>query len=276
MSLLNWPKLCAPPSKTPLLGAVSLFQLMGAATAFKNEQVQGNETPYSKFADAKKLKKPISGRVSMLIIYLPAAAYATYAFHALGGLASLDASAGNRPTVVAAMLSAHFIKRCLEALFVHKYSNSGDLFFSLAIGVNYFLQSLLINSQQVNVAVEDRLPWALDVGSVLFAVGQLGNLYHHWLLATLRPKAPAEGEPVEKKYSVPQGGFFRFVTMPHYFFELIAWAGIAVTAQQANAWLVLANMTSYLAGRSVATTRWYKEKVPGYPEDRKNLIPFLF
>lgn len=77
-------------------------------------------------------------------------------------------------------------------------------------------------------------------------------------------------------YAIPSGGLFGYVTMPHYFCELIAWLGLACVTQQLNAFLTLADMTSYLAGRSAATTRWYKSKFPNYPPERKNLIPFLF
>lgn len=50
---------------------------------------------------------------------------------------------------------------------------------------------------------------------------QLGNLYHHWLLAGLRAPAIAGGAAT-KKYEVPRGGFFNLVTCPHYLFEVRA------------------------------------------------------
>merc|ERR1719198_1489170 len=111
----------------------------------------------------------------------------------------------------------------------------------------------------------------LLAGIALNAVGQLGNLYHHWLLATLRPKNGAtEGS---SKYVIPVRGMFRFVTAPHYFFELVAWFGIACVTQHLNSFLAAGNMLSYLAGRSVATTRWYNAKFENYPSERKHLIP---
>lgn len=44
-------------------------------------------------------------------------------------------------------------------------------------------------------------PELATIGSLMFVVGQLGNLYHHYLLATLR-------KPGEKGYKVPRGGLF--------------------------------------------------------------------
>lgn len=66
------------------------------------------------------------------------------------------------------------------------------------------------------------------------------------------------------------------MAMPHYTFELVSWMGIAITAGSLNSLLVVGSMTSYLAGRSVATKRWYLANVKGFPKDRKAIIPFLF
>ena len=83
--------------------------------------------------------------------------------------------------------------------------------------------------------------------------GELGNLYHHVLLASMRrnkgasPSPPAASDvkrdastpptppaPVATGYSVPQGGLFPLVAAPHYLFEIVAWVGIALAAQQAR------------------------------------------
>merc|ERR1712159_294153 len=68
--------------------------------------------------------------------------------------------------------------------------------------------------------------WMGQMGIGLFAVGVIGNLYHHYLLATLR-------KPGEKGYKVPRGGCFEYVAAPHYFFELLGWAGVALVSQHA-------------------------------------------
>ncbi len=105
-------------------------------------------------------------------------------------------------------------------------------------------------------------------------VGQLGNFYHHWLLASLRPsKTKDEGASA---YKVPSSGMFHLVTMPHYTFELVSWFGVAVVAGSLNSLLVVASMTSYLGGRAVATKRWYVANLKGFPRERKAIIPFLF
>ena len=78
-------------------------------------------------------------------------------------------------------------------------------------------------------------------------------------------------------YVVPRGGLFSLVTTPHYLCELAAWLGVALVAQQLNALLVFAGLASYLSGRAVATTRWYRTKFgKAWPAHRRHLVPFVF
>ena len=51
---------------------------------------------------------------------------------------------------------------------------------------------------------------ALTVGVVLYITGEFINLYHHWVLAKLRPAGISSG------YTVPQGGLFSYVVCAHY------------------------------------------------------------
>ena len=84
-------------------------------------------------------------------------------------------------------------------------------------------------------------------------------------------------ETPKSAYSVPHGGLFGVVAMPHYFFELCAWLGVALVAQQLNALLVFGGMASYLGGRAVATSRWYRAQFgAAWPEGRRHLVPFVF
>ena len=52
---------------------------------------------------------------------------------------------------------------------------------------------------------------------------------------------------------------------------------LALVAQQLNALLVFAGLASYLSGRAVATTRWYRTKFgKAWPAHRRHLVPFVF
>ena len=121
-------------------------------------------------------------------------------------------------------------------------------------------------------------PDALKIGLIAFTIGELGNLYHHYLLSTLRKdstKNEMKAEvPAKSNYSIPKGALFEYVTMPHYLFELIAWLGIAIVAQDFNVFMVFASMFTYLLTRAKATKTWYLKNVENYPVERKFLIPF--
>ena len=237
-------------------------------------------TPYSKFASASSSPLASIGggdlgsRDGMLVIYVPPAATAATA------LAFAPAMNG-REVIVGSLLLIPFAKRVMETLFVHRYSGCMKAATAAFIGTFYSLVTLLISVMQFNVpasvyaGADDMLAAAL----ALFAVGQVGNLWHHKLLADMRRPAEAKATAAApaSEYKVPTGGLFDYVTMPHYLFEITAWLGIALAAQQLNALLVALGMASYLSGRAMATTRWYQEKFgKDFPEDRRHLVPFLF
>eukprot|EP00928_Gymnodinium_smaydae_P048097 TRINITY_DN32136_c0_g1_i1.p1 TRINITY_DN32136_c0_g1~~TRINITY_DN32136_c0_g1_i1.p1 ORF type:complete len:260 (+),score=23.07 TRINITY_DN32136_c0_g1_i1:53-832(+) len=244
---------------------ITVLQAFGFGGCFS--ELQGNNAGYSKFADPKKSFK-VSSRLGMLLLYSPAFAVS------LKYLQSSPLAIGNgREKITASLLALHFGKRVFEVMCVHQYSGTMDGDFLVPISASYALTAALIAHQQrqIEAYTHPLAKVSLGVGVGLALLGQLGNLYHHILLSKLRA-----GKSASERYVIPVGGLFRYVTMPHYFCELVSWLGLACVTQQLNAFLTVADMLSYLGGRSVATTRWYKSKFADYPSERKHLIPFLF
>jgi very-long-chain enoyl-CoA reductase len=244
--------------------AISALQFVMTLTQFSRE-AYGEQAAYSKFAIGKnELVLKVPGRIAMLLIYVPAFVYCLFSFTLMP-----SASPYNRSCLVLVLLTAHFGKRVLETCFLHKYSGNSDVAIASCIGIYYALTCALITYFQGNVS-KDIPSMIFVLGTSLFVVGQLGNLYHHWILAKLRTSKS------EEKYVVPRGGLFHLVAVPHYLFELIAWLGIATVAGHLNGFLVFTSMCSYLFGRSVAHTRWNRAHIKGYPTDRRNIIPYIF
>jgi len=249
--------------------ALTALQLLTLLSGFNEAK---KPTPYSKFGMGEA---GLPSRYGMLILYAPALCIALHA------VAMNNNS--QRSFLVAALLAAHFAKRVTEVLLLHKYSGSmapGCAF----IGLVYALYTFLITYQTGKVPCElAYAPACTAAGLLLFAVGQAGNFYHHWILASMRQgSAPNRTNALSSKsevaaakgYSVPTRGWFAHVTMPHYFFELVAWLGIALCAQQLNAFFVFLGMASYLSGRSVATTQWYRSTFGSdWPQNRRHLVP---
>ena len=84
-------------------------------------------------------------------------------------------------------------------------------------------------------------PWAPLVGAAIFAFGFVMQHIQHRILADLRASKPAKdaaGADADqqqqaqhaspRRYSIPYGSLFRFVSMPHYLCEMIEYTGLWV------------------------------------------------
>jgi very-long-chain enoyl-CoA reductase len=221
---------------------------------------EGGLFTYSKFAAGVNFGPNVPSRVGMLLIYGPAWLISAYYW--------LYIATSSRTELVALLTAIHFFKRCFECAFIHRYSGSMPLASSLNISLFYCLLSFsgCYYSSKAQPLSEEEFPY---VNVSLFAIGLLGNFYHHWLLASLRKTG-------EKKYSVPQGGLFSYVAAPHYFFELIGWLGLALTSAHFIPLLSFVSMTVYLFDRAMGQTSWNQKTFKDYPRSRKHIIPFVF
>ena len=226
--------------------------LTAVSLALKPEEV-ARATPWSKWAIGYNFKTPVSARTGMLVKYLPAVGLAGWLAASQGGL-------------MPALMLAHFGKRCVEVLAVHDFSGSPteELYTCGFISLFYAMVAWLLMRDG---AAAD--PAIAAAGLATFVVGQAGNLYHHALLAGLRR---SEGP----KYRVPQGGLFEYCGCPHYLCEVVSWFGAALVAQNAHAFLVAFWVAGMLGGRSVVTTRWYRDRFgDAYPASRRHIVPFV-
>ncbi len=244
-------------------GTAFFVQLLVAAAVYYLESSDRFHLAYSKFRKGGGLPT----RIGMLIIYGLPLLTAVVCYNAMFRPDSVY------HIVLFVAFVAHFGKRIVEVLFVHRYSKPMGWGTAFVIGGLYSYFALSAHFQQ-NMMLSpfegDTLPlFPLLFGGLIFLFSQALNLYHHLLLRNLR-KAGESG------YVVPQGGLFAYVTCPHYFFEILAWIGYAIMARHLNIWGIVFIIAAYLAGRARQTREWYLEKVPGYPEERKALVPFAF
>ena len=114
--------------------------------------------------------------------------------------------------------------------------------------------------------------WLADprflAGVALFLAGYALNLSADRTLRGLRA-------PGETGYKIPQGGAYRWVSCPNYLGEILEWLGWAL-ATWSLAGLAFAVYTiANLAPRAMANHRWYRDRFPDYPPQRRALIPFV-
>ena len=256
---------------------ITALQCLVIASSYANEMNPKTRAQYSKFSQASATtskKATWSSRFGMMVIYTPAF-IASVVLLALG---ANGVEMAPLPSLAAVFSAIHFAKRCLEVLFLHKYSGRTDIATPVSISVFYTLVATLVayaagSRGDIEREDETAIP-RMMVGTALFSVGILGNFYHHYLLARLRSSSASN----KAKYVAPKGGLFHFVAAPHYLFELIGWLGIAIVSHQLNAYLLFGGMSSYLGGRSYAQNDFNKRKFDEkeWPHSRKNLIPFVY
>lgn len=114
--------------------------------------------------------------------------------------------------------------------------------------------------------------WLADprflVGAALFLAGFAVNQHADFVLFHLRA-------PGETGYRIPVGGLYRWVSCPNYLGEIAEWSGFALCAWSWPA-LAFAGWTiAALLPRALSHHRWYRERFPDYPRERRALIPYL-
>lgn len=261
--LWTYPDLAIPVDSFVLLVFASMIPILGFANKINLPlltRASGMLT-YSKFAADVSSRVKVPTKTGMLALYAPSAVWGL--FIAVFGT-YIDEARGR---LVGLLVAVHFGKRCYEVMFVHKYSGHMPIQSAITIGLYYFIESVAICYYSSRVAPAVLGTKMLVVGLAMFVGGQAGNGYHHVLLAKLRGK---EGDT---EYKVPRGGWFEYVAAPHYFFELLAWCGVAFVSQHFIALLIYWGMCSYLLERAMAQTAWNKKTFKNYPWDRKHIIP---
>jgi hypothetical protein len=110
--------------------------------------------------------------------------------------------------------------------------------------------------------------WSFGLGFLLFVLGFALNYAADSRLIALR-------KPGETGYKIPDGPLFRYISCPNLLGEIMEWGGFALMCGSLaglSFWIwTLAN----LLPRALAHHRWYKQRFPEYPGDRKAIFPFI-
>ena len=134
--------------------------------------------------------------------------------------------------------------------------------------VNGFLNGYWFSAFAREYTVAWLQGWRFIAGTVLFLAGMVINWHSDQILLTLR-KGRDTG------YSIPRGGFFRWVSCPNFLGEIIEWAGFALLTWSPAA-LVFALWTFFnLVPRAMDHHKWYRATFKEYPKERKAVIPYL-
>lgn len=115
--------------------------------------------------------------------------------------------------------------------------------------------------------------WLVDPrflgGAVLFFGGWVLAVSSDVILRRLR-------RPGEREYRIPRGGGFGLVTAPNYLGELTMWTGWTLATWSLQAATILAVSAANLVPRAARNHRWYLERFPDYPRERRRLLPWIW
>lgn len=117
------------------------------------------------------------------------------------------------------------------------------------------------------------ISWLADprfiTGIVMFAVGMVINIHSDNILIKLR-------KPGETEYKLPRGGFFRWVSCPNYFGEMLEWIGFAIMSWSIVGLVFATWIALPLMAQAVNAHRWYRGHFGShYPAERRAIIPYL-
>lgn len=107
------------------------------------------------------------------------------------------------------------------------------------------------------------------VGFIVFATGMYINWKSDDILINLR-------KPGETGYKIPKQGLFNYVSCPNLFGETLEWAGFAILTWSLPGLAFFVWTFANLIPRALSHHKWYKEKFPDYPKERKAVFPFLW
>lgn len=257
-----------PPWDGGFVGWALVASLGVPPLLYLTERLGLGRLGYGKFVDGAA-RRTVPSRIGMCVLYLPSLVLCPLVFVALGHPGTVW------HYLVMGMISLHFTKRLAEVLFVHRYSgvmNVSAVVVSSAVYTSTTvvlagIAALLVPATLVESGAFT--PW-YRLGVTAFCVGLVGNAYHHRVLATLRPSGGTG-------YGFPRRGLFRWVSCPHYLFEVVTWLGLALVFHHVAAWIALGGIAGYLAARSDTTRTWYREHMgASVPAGWKRVVPLLY
>lgn len=190
-------------------------------------------------------------------------------FFLLTGTNSISMANG----IIAAFFTLHYINRSI--VFPLRIKTSGKkmpvLIMLMGMGfnlVNGFLLGYFLGNFRT-YPVEWLASPQFTIGTVLFFMGMYINIQSDNILINLR-------EPGETGYKIPQQGLFSYVSCPNLFGEVLEWAGFAILMWNLPGLAFFVWTFANLVPRAISHHKWYLEKFPDYPKERKAIIPFLW
>ncbi len=208
----------------------------------------------------------VSNRVGWIIMEVPAC-LGFAAIYLMG-----DLKAELVPLVLLGMWQLHYVFRTFVFPFLIRDSGKTMPLSVALIAVVFNTLNAYVNARWIGHLSSYEDSWLTDprflIGALLFCVGMTIN---HRADATLRNLR----KPGETGYKIPQGRLYKRISCPNYAGELLEWIGWAIATWSLAGVAFAVFSAGNLVPRALKHHRWYQEKFPDYPAERKALIPFV-
>jgi 3-oxo-5-alpha-steroid 4-dehydrogenase 1 len=232
-------------------------------------------SPYGRFA-SNKYGVSLSPRLGWFLMELPATLSFLFFFFRGPNAGSLV------PRILGLMWLGHYANRGFFFPFSMRVAKGDKASFSMmVVGIGWMVTSLhgyFHATWYSRLGTHLTREWLSDprflVGFAVYYAALALTLHSDSIIRNLRSRE--EIDSGEKVYRIPQGGLFRWVSSPSYLTELIGWAGLALCTWSLAGVFIFTISAANLVPRAVATHRWYRERFPEYPPERKALIPFVW
>ena len=241
-------------------------------------------TPYGKFGNPGTgiLTIAISPKIGWFLMELPCSVMFIYQFYIVGG----PQSKKGVPRFLAFLFCCHYLYRGWifpYNLNVHQNAKNFDLGIAFGSWSVTILHAYLngrwyaehgthLTEPVLDKHADTKTYWYTSIrfrlGLMMYYTGLISIVYHDTLMRNLRPCANG------KRYCIPHGGLFEYVTMGAYLSELWCWLGFAIASWGPNGLFIFLVSLVNLMPRSAASHNWYLEKFPEYAGlGRDRLIP---
>jgi len=173
--------------------------------------------------------------------------------------------------------TAHYLKRILETLYVHRFSHGTMPLMNLFKNCGYYWGFTAFVAYFMNHPLYMPPTFGtiqIAIGFIGFVVAEIGNYSIHAALRDLRPPGTKE-----RKIPMPNGNpltnMFNLVSCPNYTYEALAWFSFSVMTQCVPALIFNAVGLYQMSVWAIGKHNNYKKEFPNYPKSRRAIMPFV-
>ena len=173
-----------------------------------------------------------------------------------------------------AMWEIHYVDRSFIYPLTLRISSKPFPLAVLTAGLAFNIMNAYLNSNYIIMNSPNYAElWLYDMrflaGLGLFFVGLIVNRHSDYILYCTRRTSNQE-------YSIPQDGFYRWVSCPNYLGEIVIWIGWTVATWSPVAAAFTFWTIANLVPRAKSHHQWYRQYFDDYPDERRALVPKIW